>query len=92
MLLLNISALLCYCDHDLVWILTHRYFRYGADAARSTSMLTGTAKNVGLVYIDMRGIGRRALIKRAGKEYLKAQVSSAASGSGGSHEKGRSSL
>jgi len=66
--------------------------KYGADAARSTSMLTGTAKNVGLVYIDMRGIGRRALIKRAGKEYLKAQVSSAASGSGGSHEKGRSSL
>lgn len=50
--------------------------KYGADAAHSTSMLTGTAKNVGLVYIDLRGVGRRALIKRVGKEYVKSQVRS----------------
>jgi spartin len=37
-------------------------------------MLTGTAKNVGLVYIDMRGVGRRALIKRVGKEYVKSRA------------------
>jgi spartin len=42
---------------------------YGDEAAQSTSMLTGTVKNVGLVYIDMRGMGRRALIKRVGKDY-----------------------
>jgi spartin len=53
--------------------------KYGDEAAQSTSMLTGTAKNVGLVYIDMRGMGRRALIKRVGKEYAKARVSSASS-------------
>jgi spartin len=52
------------------------FYRYGADAAHSTSMLTGTAKNVGLVYIDMRGIGRRALIRRVGKEYVKGYVKS----------------
>jgi len=67
--------------------------KYGADVAHSASMLTGTAKNVGLVYIDMRGIGRRALIKRAGKEYVKAQVrgDSASSGGGGS-KKNKSNL
>ena len=43
--------------------------KYGDEAAQSTSMLIGTAKNVGLVYIDMRGMGRRALIKRVGKDY-----------------------
>ena len=53
--------------------------KYGDEAAQSTSMLIGTAKNVGLVYIDMRGMGRRALIKRVGKEYAKARVSSASS-------------
>jgi spartin len=34
----------------------------------------GTAKNLALVYIDMRGIGRKALIKRVGKQYIKKVV------------------
>jgi hypothetical protein len=38
------------------------------------SLLTGTTKNVGLVYIDMRGIGRRALLRKVGKEYVKSRV------------------
>ena len=38
--------------------------------------MAGTARNVGLVYIDMSGIGRRALLKRAGKTFLKARLSS----------------
>lgn len=37
-------------------------------------MLTGTVKNVGLVYIDVRGVGRRAVLKRAGKEFIKGRV------------------
>ena len=50
-------------------------FRYGADAAQSTSMMTGTAKNIGLVYIDMRGVGRKAIVKRVAKEYIKGHAS-----------------
>jgi len=57
--------------------------KYGADAAQSTSMLTDTAKNVGLVYIDMRGIGRRALIKRVGKAYVKEYAKSRSTRAGG---------
>lgn len=50
--------------------------RYGPDAAQNSLLLAGTARNVGLVYIDMSGIGRRALLKRAGKQFIKARVSS----------------
>jgi len=46
--------------------------KYGPEAANTVSLLTGTATNVAIVYIDMRGIGRRALIKRVGKEYIKS--------------------
>lgn len=38
--------------------------------------MTGTAKNVALVYVDMQGIGRRAILRRAGKELVKGRVSS----------------
>ncbi|KAF9464641.1 hypothetical protein BDZ94DRAFT_1256212 [Collybia nuda] len=50
--------------------------KYGPDAAQSSLLMAGTARNVGLVYIDMRGIGRKALLKRAGKTFVKARVSS----------------
>jgi spartin len=33
-----------------------------------------SARNVGLVYIDARGVGRRALLKRAGKAVVKARM------------------
>jgi spartin len=48
--------------------------RYGEDAGNNARALTGTAKNVGVVYIDMRGIGRRALIKKVGKEYVSSKI------------------
>lgn len=38
--------------------------------------MTGTARNLALVYVDMRGIGRRALLKQAGTEFVKGRVSS----------------
>ncbi|KAF8188319.1 hypothetical protein BJ912DRAFT_968419 [Pholiota molesta] len=50
--------------------------KYGPEAAESSLHLAGTARNVGLVYIDMSGIGRRALLKRAGKTFIKARLSS----------------
>ncbi|TFK40246.1 hypothetical protein BDQ12DRAFT_489182 [Crucibulum laeve] len=50
--------------------------KYGPEAAQSSVLMAGTARNVGLVYIDMRGIGRRALLKRAGRTWVKAKVSS----------------
>lgn len=45
--------------------------RYGAEAARSAGLITGTTKNIVAVYIDMRGIGRRAIVKRAGIAFFK---------------------
>ncbi|OAX35780.1 hypothetical protein K503DRAFT_773116 [Rhizopogon vinicolor AM-OR11-026] len=49
--------------------------KYGAEAARSAGLITGATQNIVAVYIDMRGIGRRAIVKRAGKEFLKARMS-----------------
>ncbi|KAG5641100.1 hypothetical protein DXG03_005987 [Asterophora parasitica] len=50
--------------------------KYGPQAAESSLLMAGTARNVGLVYIDMRGIGRRALLRRAGTHFVKGQVRS----------------
>ncbi|KAL1662014.1 hypothetical protein GGF50DRAFT_129074 [Schizophyllum commune] len=47
--------------------------RYGKDAGETSTMAARTAQNVGLVYIDLSGLGRRALIKRAGKHYVKSK-------------------
>ena len=58
------------------------HIRYGADAAQSASMMTGTAKNIGLVYIDMRGVGRKAIVKRVTKEYVKNHARSSKSDDG----------
>ncbi|KAG1736854.1 uncharacterized protein EDB91DRAFT_1224496 [Suillus paluster] len=48
--------------------------KYGAEAARSAGLITGVTKNIVAVYIDMRGIGRRAIVKRAGKEFVRARM------------------
>lgn len=50
--------------------------RYGPEAAETSQMLAGTARNAGLVYVDLRGIGRRAILKRAGKQFVKGRFSS----------------
>lgn len=41
--------------------------RYGEQAGSITSSLAGGVKNVGLVYIDVTGVSRRALIKSVAK-------------------------
>lgn len=48
--------------------------RFGPDAAETSLLVAGTARNVVLVYVDMQGIGRRALLNRAGKQFIKARV------------------
>lgn len=50
--------------------------RYGPDAAHNSMLLAETARNIGLVYVDMAGIGRRALLKRAGIQFVKGRLSS----------------
>lgn len=41
--------------------------RYGPEAAKFTSELTGGVKNVGLVYIDAAGVSRKAILKSVAK-------------------------
>jgi len=48
--------------------------KYGPAAAHTTHLATHTARNVVLVYIDMRGFARRALVRKAGTEFVKARV------------------
>jgi len=50
--------------------------KYGEEAAQSSLLMAGTARNVGLVYVDMRGIGRRALLKRTARTFVKSRVMS----------------
>lgn len=42
--------------------------------SNATRAVGESARNVGLVYIDARGVGRRALLKNAGKRYIKAKL------------------
>lgn len=58
--------------------------KFGPDAAHNTHLATETARNVVLVYVDMRGFARRALFKKAGKEFVKARVGGPAKSSGDS--------
>ena len=49
--------------------------KYGDQAAEISASLGSTVKNVGLVYVDARGVTRKALIKGAAKGVLfKAKV------------------
>ncbi|KAG8737389.1 hypothetical protein FRC10_008267 [Ceratobasidium sp. 414] len=50
--------------------------RYGPDVGASAKSMGETVRNVGVVYIDARGVGRRALIKRAGKRMIKGRLGS----------------
>ncbi|KAJ3570121.1 hypothetical protein NP233_g4612 [Leucocoprinus birnbaumii] len=52
------------------------HHKYGPEAAESSLLMAGTARNVGLVYIDMSGIGRRALLRRAGMSFVKGRMQS----------------
>jgi spartin len=48
--------------------------KYGAEAGSITSNLAGGIKNVGLVYIDVTGVSRRAVIKSVAKGMVVGKV------------------
>ena len=83
-MLLSLDLILSTLDHETRRLLdgsTHTVgavvgHKYGPDAAHASLLVAGTAKNVGLVYVDMRGIGRRALLRRAGVHLVKGRLSS----------------
>ncbi len=50
--------------------------KYGDQAGQNSEMMVGTARNVALVYVDMKGIGRKAILKTMGKEYVKGKFHS----------------
>ena len=59
--------------------------KYGQDAGQAVRGVGDSVHNAALVYIDVRGVSRRALIKSAGKGAVfghKQQPGSAAGGSG----------
>jgi len=87
----SIKRMLDTGSEEITRVVTHKYVhrprswcladgmkspRHGEESGQNAALATGTARNVALVYIDMRGIGRKAIIKRAGKEYARSQLSS----------------
>jgi len=58
---------------EVTRVVTHKR---GEESGQNAALATGAVRNVALVYIDMRGIGRKAIVRRAGKEYAKGKLSS----------------
>ncbi|KAJ8093505.1 hypothetical protein PM082_020363 [Marasmius tenuissimus] len=54
--------------------------KHGEEVAQSSKAMAGTARNIGLVYVDLQGIGRKAIVKRVAKTYVKSRF-------GGRHQK-----
>lgn len=50
--------------------------KLGPEAGRATALLGGSVRNVAVVYIDVRGVGRRALLKGTAKGFVKARLAS----------------
>ena len=51
--------------------------KYGAAAGENAALATGGMCNVVLVYVDVRGLGRKAVVKRLAKSWAKGRVASA---------------
>ncbi|KAF7441158.1 hypothetical protein PC9H_001507 [Pleurotus ostreatus] len=81
-LILSADLILATLDHSTRQVLdtgTERFgavmgHKYGPEAKESSLMFAGSARNVALVYVDMRGIGRKAILKQAGMQFVKARV------------------
>lgn len=50
--------------------------RYGNEAGEAVAQVGGSARNAVLVYVDVRGMGRRAILKSTAKGYVKARLRS----------------
>jgi len=48
--------------------------RYGTVAGDNAALAGQTMRNVVLVYVDVRGFGRRALVKRTAKTWAKGRT------------------
>lgn len=48
--------------------------KYGGEMAGAVRTVGSAVRNVGVVYIDYRGVGRRVLIKRVGKRIIKGKI------------------
>ncbi|WVQ80814.1 hypothetical protein IAT38_002921 [Cryptococcus sp. DSM 104549] len=48
--------------------------KYGYEAGEATALIGGSVKNVAVVYIDVAGTGRRALLKSTAKGFVKAKL------------------
>ena len=51
--------------------------KYGAAAGENAALATGAMCNVVLVYVDVRRLGRKAVVKRVAKSWAKGRVASA---------------
>ncbi|KAI9511363.1 hypothetical protein F5148DRAFT_1274310 [Russula earlei] len=60
--------------------------KYGATAGDNVLLATGTMRNVVLVYTDMRGLGRRAIVRRTAKSWVKGRVAKAREEAAGSRK------
>lgn len=54
----------------------HCSHKFGPDAGHATALLGGSVRNVAVVYIDVRGVGRRALLKGTAKGFVKTRLTS----------------
>ena len=50
--------------------------KFGPEAGHATHLIGGSVRNVAVVYIDARGIGRKALLKGTAKGFVKARLKS----------------
>lgn len=51
--------------------------KYGTTAGENAALAARTARNIVLVYVDVRGLGRRVVVKRATKAWLRGRVARA---------------
>lgn len=50
--------------------------KFGPEAGHATALLGGSVRNVAVVYIDVRGVGRKALLTGTAKGFVKARLKS----------------
>jgi spartin len=51
--------------------------KYGSTAGENAALAGRTARNIVLVYVDVRGLGRRVIVKRMTKTWVKGRIASA---------------
>jgi len=65
------QSLITHTTESLAQSLGHKY---GGEMAGAVRTIGSTARNVGVVYVDYHGVGRRVLIKKMGKRVIKGKM------------------